>query len=229
MDSALAAFRSKVSPSATSNFMIGVTAYERHLLRSGRRLPQGRGPRLRFDLGCLPGDEILMRTSNERIRTLFVVVLLVLTAVRCSSPPGDKPSGGNRIAGTTLEDRQHLLRGKNAGLLLLGNRRIRLDGPRHGVGTLLRMISSWSGFRIDVSQSASCCSSRLPVCAHRTDVGGFLAPEDYRFAAISCAVLGIIALGLPPGNDQPAYSVPLNQNRDVQAADLVRGFRVHHT
>ncbi len=95
MDSALR-LPIKVS-SATSNFMIGVTAaasagiyYIRGDVPSAVAAPVALGSLL----GAFLGAKILMRTSNEQIRTLFVVVLLGLaikmfmTALTGATPPG---------------------------------------------------------------------------------------------------------------------------------------------
>ena len=79
MDSALR-LPIKVS-SATSNFMIGVTAaasagvyYARGDILPGVAAPVALGS----ILGAYLGAKILMRTSSERIRTLFIIVLLAL-------------------------------------------------------------------------------------------------------------------------------------------------------
>ena len=79
MDSALR-LPIKVS-SATSNFMIGVTAaasagiyYARGDILLGVAAPVALGS----ILGAYLGAKILMRTSSERIRTLFIIVLLAL-------------------------------------------------------------------------------------------------------------------------------------------------------
>ena len=96
MDSALR-LPIKVS-SATSNFMIGVTAAASagiYYVR-GDVFPRVAAPvALGSICGAYLGTKILMRTSNERIRTLFVVVLLVL-AVRMffAALRGDKPGDG---------------------------------------------------------------------------------------------------------------------------------------
>jgi hypothetical protein len=96
MDSALR-LPIKVS-SATSNFMIGVTAAASagiYYVR-GDVFPRIAAPvALGSILGAYLGTKILMRTSNERIRTLFVVVLLVL-AVKMffAALRGDTPDGG---------------------------------------------------------------------------------------------------------------------------------------
>jgi uncharacterized membrane protein YfcA len=70
----------KVS-SATSNFMIGVTAAASagaYLMR-GEIVPGIAGPvALGSVVGSILGARILMAVSNEKIRVLFVVVLLVL-------------------------------------------------------------------------------------------------------------------------------------------------------
>ena len=70
----------KVS-SATSNFMIGVTASASagaYFLR-GDIVPAVAGPvALGSVVGSLIGARILMAVSNERIRLLFVVVLVLL-------------------------------------------------------------------------------------------------------------------------------------------------------
>jgi uncharacterized membrane protein YfcA len=67
--------------SATSNFMIGVTAAASagiYYVR-GDVLPDVAAPvALGSILGSYLGAKILMRTSNERLRSLFVVVLLAL-------------------------------------------------------------------------------------------------------------------------------------------------------
>jgi uncharacterized membrane protein YfcA len=72
----------KVS-SATSNFMIGVTAaasagiyYARGDILADVAAPVALGS----IFGAYLGAKILMRTSNERIRALFIVVLLALAA-----------------------------------------------------------------------------------------------------------------------------------------------------
>jgi uncharacterized protein len=95
MDSALR-LPIKVS-SATSNFMIGVTAaasagifYVR-----GDIFPKVAAPvALGSICGAYLGTKILIRTSNERIRTLFIVVLLML-AVKMffAALRGDKSGG----------------------------------------------------------------------------------------------------------------------------------------
>ena len=96
MDSALR-LPIKVS-SATSNFMIGVTAaasagiyYARGDVSSDVAAPVALGS----ICGAYLGTKILMRSSNERIRILFVGVLLVL-AVKMffAALRGDKPGGG---------------------------------------------------------------------------------------------------------------------------------------
>jgi uncharacterized protein len=72
----------KVS-SATSNFMIGVTAAASagaYFIR-GAIVPSIAGPvALGSVLGSVVGARILMRVSNEKVRVLFVVVLIVLAA-----------------------------------------------------------------------------------------------------------------------------------------------------
>jgi uncharacterized membrane protein YfcA len=79
MDSALR-LPIKVS-SATSNFMIGVTAAASagiYYVR-GDIIPRLAAPvALGSIFGAYLGTKILMRTSNERIRTLFILVLLAL-------------------------------------------------------------------------------------------------------------------------------------------------------
>jgi uncharacterized membrane protein YfcA len=96
MDSALR-LPIKVS-SATSNFMIGVTAAASagiYYVR-GDVLPRIAAPvALGSMCGAYLGTKILMRTSNERIRTLFVVVLLGLAAkMFLTALRGDNPGGG---------------------------------------------------------------------------------------------------------------------------------------
>lgn len=96
MDSALR-LPIKVS-SATSNFMIGVTAAASagiYFVR-GDVLPRIAAPvALGSILGAYLGTKILMRTSNERIRALFIVVLLVLAVkMFLAALRGDQPSGG---------------------------------------------------------------------------------------------------------------------------------------
>ncbi len=95
MDSALR-LPIKVS-SATSNFMIGVTAAASagiYFVR-GDVLPKLAAPvALGSILGAYLGTKILMRTSNERIRGLFILILLAmaakmfLAALRGDNPPG---------------------------------------------------------------------------------------------------------------------------------------------
>jgi uncharacterized membrane protein YfcA len=72
----------KVS-SATSNFMIGVTAAASagaYFIR-GDIVPALAGPvALGSVLGSVVGAHILMRVSNEKVRVLFVVVLIALAA-----------------------------------------------------------------------------------------------------------------------------------------------------
>jgi uncharacterized membrane protein YfcA len=88
----------KVS-SATSNFMIGVTAaasagiyYDR-----GDVLPEVAAPvALGSVLGAYLGTKIMMRTSNERLRALFVVVLLGLAVkMFLTALAGDYTGGGS--------------------------------------------------------------------------------------------------------------------------------------
>ena len=70
----------KVS-SATSNFMIGVTAAASagaYFMR-GTIIPSVAGPvALGSVLGAVIGAHILMRTSNAKLRLFFVVVLVLL-------------------------------------------------------------------------------------------------------------------------------------------------------
>jgi hypothetical protein len=72
----------KVS-SATSNFMIGVTAAASagaYFIR-GDIVPSLAGPvALGSVLGSVIGARILMRVSNEKVMVLFVVVLIALAA-----------------------------------------------------------------------------------------------------------------------------------------------------
>ena len=88
----------KVS-SATSNFMIGVTASASAGIYYARGdvLPEVAAPvALGSILGAYLGTKILMRTSNERIRSLFIVILLAL-AVKMSMAafqgPASAPGG----------------------------------------------------------------------------------------------------------------------------------------
>jgi hypothetical protein len=95
MDSALR-LPIKVS-SATSNFMIGVTAAASAGIYYARGdvFPRVAAPvALGSICGAYLGTKILMRTSNERIRTLFVVVLLVLAVKMFFAALGDDKSGG---------------------------------------------------------------------------------------------------------------------------------------
>ncbi len=96
MDSALR-LPIKVS-SATSNFMIGVTAAASagiYFVR-GDVLPRIAAPvALGSIIGAYIGTKILMRTSSERVRGLFVVVLLGLAVkMFLAALRGDAPSGG---------------------------------------------------------------------------------------------------------------------------------------
>jgi uncharacterized membrane protein YfcA len=96
MDSALR-LPIKVS-SATSNFMIGVTAAASagiYYVR-GDILPKVAAPvALGSICGAYLGAKILMRTSNDRIRALFIVVLLALAAkMFLAAIQGDNPAGG---------------------------------------------------------------------------------------------------------------------------------------
>jgi uncharacterized protein len=96
MDSALR-LPIKVS-SATSNFMIGVTAaasagiyYVRGDILAKLAAPVALGS----IGGAYLGTKILMRTSNERIRMLFIVVLLALAAkMFLAALQGGGPAGG---------------------------------------------------------------------------------------------------------------------------------------
>ena len=94
MDSALR-LPIKVS-SATSNFMIGVTAAASagaYFLR-GDIVPAVAGPvALGSVVGSLLGARILMAVSNERIRLLFVVVLVALALQMALSGFGIKLGG----------------------------------------------------------------------------------------------------------------------------------------
>ncbi len=72
----------KVS-SATSNFMIGVTAAASAgaYFIQGSIVPAIAGPvALGSVVGSILGARILMRVSNEKLRSLFVVVLIILAA-----------------------------------------------------------------------------------------------------------------------------------------------------
>jgi len=96
MDSALR-LPIKVS-SATSNFMIGVTAAASagiYYVR-GDIVPNIAGPVALGSLGgAYLGTKILMRTSNERIRILFIIVLLALAAkMFLAALRGDNAAGG---------------------------------------------------------------------------------------------------------------------------------------
>lgn len=96
MDSALR-LPIKVS-SATSNFMIGVTAAASagiYFVR-GDVLPRIAAPvALGSIIGAYIGTKILMRTSSERVRGLFVAVLLGLAVkMFLAALRGDAPSGG---------------------------------------------------------------------------------------------------------------------------------------
>jgi uncharacterized membrane protein YfcA len=96
MDSALK-LPIKVS-SATSNFMIGVTGaasagiyYARGQILTSLAAPVALGS----IFGAYLGAKVLMRTSNERIRTLFIVVLLALAAkMFIAAVQGGGPAGG---------------------------------------------------------------------------------------------------------------------------------------
>jgi uncharacterized protein len=94
MDSALR-LPIKVS-SATSNFMIGVTAAASagaYFLR-GDIVPAVAGPvALGSVVGSLLGARILMAVSNERIRLLFVVILVALAVQMALSGLGLKLGG----------------------------------------------------------------------------------------------------------------------------------------
>ena len=85
----------KVS-SATSNFMIGVTAAASagaYFMR-GDIVPAVAGPvALGSVVGSLIGARILMAVSNERIRLLFVVVLVLLALQMALSGLGIKLGG----------------------------------------------------------------------------------------------------------------------------------------
>jgi uncharacterized membrane protein YfcA len=94
MDSALR-LPIKVS-SATSNFMIGVTAAASavaYFLR-GDIVPAIAGPvALGSVVGSLIGARILMTVSNERVRLFFVLVLVALALQMVLSGFGIKPRG----------------------------------------------------------------------------------------------------------------------------------------
>jgi uncharacterized protein len=96
MDSALR-LPIKVS-SATSNFMIGVTAAASagiYFVRGDIILKIAAPVALGSICGAYLGTKILMRTSNERIRTLFIVVLLALAVkMFLAAVRGDNAAGG---------------------------------------------------------------------------------------------------------------------------------------
>jgi uncharacterized membrane protein YfcA len=86
----------KVS-SATSNFMIGVTAAASAgaYFARGDIVPQIAGPvALGSVVGAMLGARILMAVSNERLRVLFVVVLLALAVQMLLSALGVHLVGG---------------------------------------------------------------------------------------------------------------------------------------
>lgn len=86
----------KVS-SATSNFMIGVTAAASagaYYMRGGI-VPGIAGPvALGSVVGSILGARILLRASNDRLRVLFVIVLVVLAAQMLLLALGMDPWGG---------------------------------------------------------------------------------------------------------------------------------------
>jgi uncharacterized protein len=96
MDSALR-LPIKVS-SATSNFMIGVTAAASagiYFVRGDIILKIAAPVALGSICGAYLGTKILMRTSNERIRTLFIVVLVALAVkMFLAAVRGDNAAGG---------------------------------------------------------------------------------------------------------------------------------------
>jgi uncharacterized protein len=72
----------KVS-SATSNFMIGVTATASagaYLMRGDIIAPVAGPVALGSVVGAILGARILLIVSNDRVRLLFVVILIVLAA-----------------------------------------------------------------------------------------------------------------------------------------------------
>jgi uncharacterized protein len=96
MDSALR-LPIKVS-SATSNFMIGVTAAASagiYYVRGDIILKIAAPVALGSICGAYLGTKILMRMSNERIRTLFIVVLVALAVkMFLAAVRGDNAAGG---------------------------------------------------------------------------------------------------------------------------------------
>jgi uncharacterized membrane protein len=106
---------------------------------------------------------------------------------------------------TPLEDRQHLLRmeGILAGLLRYGSL------VASGWMALGMALSLFKDVLPLITLSDRCLAIgivlliALPVLRVALMTGVFLLEKDYRFAAISCAVLGIIALGFLLGTINP--------------------------
>jgi hypothetical protein len=109
------------------------------------------------------------------------------------------------MMGTPLEDRQHLLRmeGILAGLLRYGAL------VASGWVALGMALSLFKDVLPLIAFSDRCLAIgivlliALPVLRVALMTGLFLLERDYRFAAISCAVLGIIALGFLLGTINP--------------------------
>src|SRR5258708_4299097 len=88
----------KVS-SATSNFMICVTAAASagaYLVRGDIVAPIVGSVALGSVVGAILGARVLMSISNDRIRLLFVVVLVALAAQMFLAPSAQTCSGGPR-------------------------------------------------------------------------------------------------------------------------------------
>jgi uncharacterized membrane protein len=106
---------------------------------------------------------------------------------------------------TPLDDRQHLLRMERilAGLLRYGAL------VASGWMALGMALSLFKGVLPLIRLSDRCLAIgivlliALPVLRVAVMTGVFLLEKDYRFAAISCAVLGIISLGFLLGTINP--------------------------
>ena len=226
MDSALR-LPIKVS-SATSNFMIGVTAAASAGIYYARGdiLPDVAAPvALGSIFGAYLGAKILMRTSNERIRTLFIIVLLALAVKMCLAAfQGKNPTGGLDDEHAT-DDRRRLRRmeGILAGLLRYG---ALVASGWIAVGMVMSLFGG-AASKPHLGLADRCMAIgivlliALPVLRVALTSAVFLFERDYLFAAISGAVLAHHRAGIPPGHRRR----PLTTKGEGPAIEAIRSRR----
>ena len=202
MDSALR-LPIKVS-SATSNFMIGVTA----AASAGAYFARGEiatalaGPVALGSLaGAVLGARILMLVPNEKLRILFVIVLVALGIQMLLTAPRHTPQGDPMTGSLPKLSRLEILL---AGLLYYGSW---LASAAIAAGLAAAMIHSragkndlagWLNIRLATGGIAFLYSSADIAC-FADALRLFLRERDYRLALAALLVLAIVLAGIMVG------------------------------